>query len=89
MLQELPKCERESWSKHMLGKWHLATSLQLKQKTKKRKTPTVSVKYSKTKCNKMRYACRYVSKVLSTYLEGKKFINVLIPVATDARVFYI
>lgn len=56
---------------------------------KKQKTATVSMKYSKTMCNEMRYACRYVSKVLRAYLEGKKFINVLIPVATDARVFYI
>ena len=47
------------------------------------------MKYSKTMCNEMRYACRYVSKVLRAYLEGKKFINVLIPVVTDARVFYI
>lgn len=88
MLQELPKCERESWSKHMLGKWHLATSLQLKKK-KNEKLPQYLWSTVKQSAIKWGYAYRYVSKVLSTYLEGKKFINVLIPVATDARVFYI
>ena len=49
MLQELPKCDRETWSKHMLGKWHLATSLQLKKKKKLPQYPWSRVKQSAIK----------------------------------------